>query len=385
MILKKSISVAICSSLLVSATPVWAGEVNSTNTVQPQEYTATLPDATNLQSKLMMIEDEVYGSYLSGSLLDRLSTLEKEFYGSVNSSLSIDQRINRLYDTLFSNTPKPSVVTQLNGIEWFLSRQVSNKPLVQRLNNLDTNIYGKQQNGSLRYRMNELARVAYGNTAKSPLVQTEIPADTLIKIKFATPVNSETARVGEKVKFVAAEDIVSNGTLIIPAGAPGIGVITKVKPAKNFGRNGEININFQQIQTFDGSNVPTILGDKAKQEIRQLAYAAGASIASMALLGPIGIVGGIFVHGKNIDLPVGTESYIQTKSAQEIYGIHTTLEDNLVVNTPEVAEEVEEGYNVEPAPEEVTTGGEVAASAPEVTGSKDKEKNVNNNIYDYEY
>lgn len=388
MILKKSLSVLICSSLLTTTAPALAGVVNNTNTVQPPEYTFSIPDSTNLQSKLMLVEEEVYGKYLSGSLLERLSTLEKEFYGSVSNG-SIEQRINKIYSTLFTNVPKPSVVTQLNGIEWFLSRQVSNKPLVQRLNNLDTEIYGKIQSGTLSQRMNELALQAYGSSTKSPLVDAEIPADTLIKIKFATPLNSKTAKVGQKVQFTAAEDIVTDGVLVIPAGAPGIGVVTKVKEAKNFGRNGEISIDFQQIQTFDGSNVPTILGDKAKQEIRQLAYAAGASLASMALLGPIGIVGGIFVHGKNIDLPIGTESYIQTKAPQEIYGIKTTLADNLVVNnsvdTP--AEEISEDSvdNNSSSYEEVASYDDVSHSAPKTKTDKTKAKKINNNIYNYEY
>jgi hypothetical protein len=41
----------------------------------------------------------------------------------------------------------------------------------------------------------------------------------------------------------------------------------------------------------------------------------------MVLLGPIGIIGGAFVHGKNIDLPEGTELYIQTKNDTTLYGL----------------------------------------------------------------
>ena len=57
-----------------------------------------------------------------------------------------------------------------------------------------------------------------------------------------------------------------------------------------------------------------------------MAMAAGASIAGMVLLGPIGIIGGAFVHGKNIDLPEGTEFYIQTSRDTVIYGIPVTAE-----------------------------------------------------------
>ena len=153
--------------------------------------------------------------------------------------------------------------------------------------------------GTLQKRMNDLAMLAYGNSdTKTPLVATTIPVDTLVKIKLVTPLNTETSKVGDKVKFQAAEDVIYNGQLIIAAGAPGEGVVTKVKSARNFGRNGEIDVDFQQIQAFDGTYIQTTLGDKAKKEIENLAMAAGASIAGIALLGPIGIVGGIFVNGK---------------------------------------------------------------------------------------
>ena len=45
------------------------------------------------------------------------------------------------------------------------------------------------------------------------------------------------------------------------------------------------------------------------------------SIAGIALLGPIGIIGGAFVKGKNVDLPAGTELYIQTAAPMTIYGL----------------------------------------------------------------
>ena len=54
--------------------------------------------------------------------------------------------------------------------------------------------------------------------------------------------------------------------------------------------------------------------------------AAGASLAGMLILGPIGIIGGAFVHGKNVDLPEGTELYIQTAEETTVYGIPTVSE-----------------------------------------------------------
>ena len=66
--------------------------------------------------------------------------------------------------------------------------------------------------------------------------------------------------------------------------------------------------------------------EKAKKQMETVAMAAGASLAGIAVLGPVGIVAGAFVNGKNIDLKAGTELYIQTKADTTLYGIQTTAQ-----------------------------------------------------------
>ena len=75
------------------------------------------------------------------------------------------------------------------------------------------------------------------------------------------------------------------------------------------------------MRAIDGTDVETMLGQESKEKMESVAMAAGASVAGMVLLGPIGIIGGAFVHGKNIDLPEGTELYIQTKNDTTLYGL----------------------------------------------------------------
>ena len=406
MSLKKVISTGLCVSLLITSSPLaFAETLNSTNTTQPS-VTYTIPDASTLQSKLQVVEQSVYGQGQTGALLSRISRLENDFYGKTSgTNTAISDRINTLYSTMFDNSIRPSAITQMNGIEWFLSGHVSINSITDRITALETTLYGKAASGTLQKRMNDLALLAYGNSdAKTPLVSTSIPADTLIKIKLVTPLNSETTKAGDIVKFQAAEDIIYNGKLIVAAGSPGEGVVTKVKGAQNFGRNGEIDVDFQQIQSFDGTTLKTFLGDKAKMEIKNLAYAAGASVAGIALLGPIGIVGGIFVQGKDVDLPAGTEAYIQTKEETTIYAIQTNLKDNLRVNTPEVKEStpVEETNTsnsettyVDNSADTSTSSSTVNTSSSSTSSSNDTDYSISdtsnndvpsdNNLYEYEY
>lgn len=406
MSLKKVISTGLCVSLLITSSPLaFAETLNSTNTTQPS-VTYTIPDASTLQSKLQVVEQSVYGQGQTGALLSRISRLENDFYGKTSgTNTAISDRINTLYSTMFDNSIRPSAITQMNGIEWFLSGHVSINSITDRITALETTLYGKAASGTLQKRMNDLALLAYGNSdAKTPLVSTSIPADTLIKIKLVTPLNSETTKAGDIVKFQAAEDIIYNGKLIVAAGSPGEGVVTKVKGAQNFGRNGEIDVDFQQIQSFDGTTLKTFLGDKAKMEIKNLAYAAGVSVAGIALLGPIGIVGGIFVQGKDVDLPAGTEAYIQTKEETTIYAIQTNLKDNLRVNTPEVKEStpveetntsnsettyVDNSVNTSTSSSTVNTSSSSTSSSSDadysISDTSDNDVPSDNNLYEYEY
>ena len=156
--------------------------------------------------------------------------------------------------------------------------------------------------------------------------QVSVPKNTLIKVALVDPVNTKNLKKGDAIRYKVAADVIVDGKLIFAKGEPGDGVVTKVKQARNFGRNAQLEIDYKQTKAIDGTYVTTFMGEEAKQEIKNMAMAAGASVAGMVLLGPIGVIGGAFVNGKNIDLPAGTEFYIQTKDAVNLFGVATTAE-----------------------------------------------------------
>ena len=51
------------------------------------------------------------------------------------------------------------------------------------------------------------------------------------------------------------------------------------------------------------------------------AAAVGASAVGALALGPIGLVGGLFIKGKDVEMPAGTELYIQTQQDVETHGM----------------------------------------------------------------
>ena len=303
--LKKLFSIFLSGVFLVSSLGTAAAEV---------------PNTAN--GKLGAVETVTYGQEQTGAIVERIKKLEKDYECS-NTSGGMMNRINNLYDTTFDNSSSPSLITQLNALEWTISHKVSADPIQKRISDMELQINGKNSDASIKKRIEGLATFAFGSTT-IPLSQVNVPANTLVKISLVTPINAKELKKGDIIKFKAAEDVIENDMLLITAGALGEGVVTDVSQAQNFGRDAKINIDFKDMEAVDGTKIDMTLGEEAKENMEQMGMAAGASLAGMIILGPIGIIGGAFVKGKNINLPEGTEMYLQTEKDCSIYAIPTT-------------------------------------------------------------
>ena len=275
-----------------------------------------------VQDKLGTIEKDTYGTVQTGALVDRINKLEKDYDGTHRSG-SMMARVNAIYDEVYTNSTKPSLLADLNAVEWNIGHEVSMEPVDSRMADLEMSMTGKTGTGTYKQRLVSLSKASFG-TAVLPLEQVRVPAETLIKVALVTPVDSDNLKVGDTIRYKIADDVIVNGKLVFAKGLPGEGTVTKVKQARNFGRNAEVNIDFNKTKSIDGTYVDTYVGEEAKKEMKSLAMAAGASLAGIAVLGPIGIVAGAFVHGKDVRLPAGTELYIQTKADTPLYGVVTT-------------------------------------------------------------
>ena len=273
-----------------------------------------------MADKLAEVERTAYGVPQTGALLDRVNKLEKDFEGTHEPTESVMQRVDKLFDMMFKNENGPSLVTRMNAIEWGIKQSVSMEPIQKRVSDMEIAMTGAPSEGTYKARISTLASYAFGDK-EIPLAQIQVPANTLVKVSLVTPVNAKNLKVGDRIEIKSEEDVIENGRLIFAKGAPGYGEVTKVKRAGNFGRDAEVQIDFKVLRTMDGTDASMLLGEESKEKMQSMAFAAGASIAGIALLGPIGIIGGAFVKGKNIDLPVGTELYIQTAAPMNIYGL----------------------------------------------------------------
>lgn len=270
--------------------------------------------------KLAVVEKAIYGGAQTGPLTDRVTKVEEDVYGSTSHEALLP-RVDKLYTYILETTEQaPSVLTKLNAVEWTLTHSVSNSSIKARIENLEKTMNGNPATGSLNERLIKLLNLAYTG-GQVEVVSASIPKDTLVKIKTLSTLNSKQSRVGDSVALGVAEDVYIGGVLVLPKGAAGIGKVVKVSPSRNFGRDAKLELTFDNVHAIDGSTINTFMGDKAKEETKSMAMAAGASVAGMIVLGPVGIIGGAFVSGKDANIPIGSQMYIQTKADVEVYGI----------------------------------------------------------------
>ncbi|WP_303856021.1 hypothetical protein [Allisonella histaminiformans] len=283
-------------------------------------------EPSTLTDRADRLDEVVYGSIQNGSFLERIDSLDTEINGSTDEKATegqgLDTRIDRLYNEVIrsDNDSQPSLDTRVNTLEYYLTDKIKQDPLSSRVDTLDSTVFGKEQTGGLASRVTALEKAVYGDNHYE-LTTVTLPENTVFKISMNDEVSSKTNQVGDPVHCTVAEDVTVDNVLVLPRGAQGSGVITKVNGPKFFGRSGSLEISFDQVISIDEDTIPTVLGPEAKEQIKMQAAAVGASAIGALALGPIGLVGGFFVKGKDVDIPAGTELYIQTSEAVTTKGM----------------------------------------------------------------
>jgi len=129
--------------------------------------------------------------------------------------------------------------------------------------------------------------------------------DTPVKIRLTRTMSSKDAKANEKVDFEVLEDIKVGDTIIVQHGAMAIGTVTEAQPKRRMGRAGKLNINIDYVQLVDGEKVP-LRAVKGGSGGNHTASMTGAIVASSLLFFPAAPFF-LFMHGKDLTIPKGTE------------------------------------------------------------------------------
>ena len=280
-------------------------------------------EPATLTDRIDRVHEVIYGSAQDGSLISRVDNADNLIYGTGNSSASgLDNRITNLYNDVVKsdNDAQPSIATRVNAMEYYLTDEIKSDSLKTRIGDLETKVYGAEKKGALDQRLANLEKSVYGDQHYE-MKTVELPANTVFKISLNDDVSSKTNQVGDPVTFTVQEDVSVGNVLVLPKGSQGSGVVTKVSRPKSFGRSGALDVSFDQVFSVDDEVIPTVLGPEAKEKLKMEAAAVGASTIGALALGPIGLVGGFFVKGKDVSLPAGSTLYIETQQTVTTKGL----------------------------------------------------------------
>lgn len=268
------------------------------------------------------VERLLYGRPQDGALLTRLNKVEKDVYGEMKVGALIT-RINTVADFLsHSGDTGVALGVQLNAVEWMVYQQLnSQSPLLERVGALELGLLGQVQSGSVVERIRNLVQMVWPS-GQLNMERVLLPAKTLMKVRLLGRLDSASNRVGDAVEYRVVEDVRMGSRVLIPAGTTGKAQVTEVQSAGPVGRAGRIVLDFGMIPAIDGTTVPVKMGERATQQNQEaVTLAAGASMAGVLLLGPIGLVGGYFVRGKDVTIETNTEFFVEVAEDTTVWGL----------------------------------------------------------------
>jgi hypothetical protein len=264
--------------------------------------------------RLAKIERYLYGSPREGMVPDRLTRIEQDLLGRKTGHKQ-ERRVASIFELLFQGTSRsPSLDMKVNVLEWKIFQKTQEGALPQRLAALDAAVTGQAASEPLAFRVEQLTHILLDRGVVS-LHRVKIPAGTAIRLKLQRSLSSRSAKEGEDVPFAISEDLILDGNLLV-LGKGGLvtGVLDKVKRGGRFGRTGHLRLSINEIEAIDSTGLPvriTGFGD-GELDKKKIGMAIGASAVGYLAMGPVGLVGGAFIRGQDVEVDQGSVVIVTT-------------------------------------------------------------------------
>jgi PEGA domain-containing protein len=136
------------------------------------------------------------------------------------------------------------------------------------------------------------------------------PASTLedgtpVTLRISQTVSSADAHVNDRVKFEVVDEVRVADTLIIPKGGIAWGTVTEAQHKRRLGRGGKLEIVMNSVRLADGETAP-LRATKEAQGGGHPGVITTGIIATGLIFWPVAPAF-LFIHGKDITIPKGTE------------------------------------------------------------------------------
>ena len=128
---------------------------------------------------------------------------------------------------------------------------------------------------------------------------------TPIKLRLTRNLSSADATTGDRVDFEVLEDIKVKDVIVVPRGGIALATITEAEHKRRMARGGKLNVNIDDVRLTDGEKAPLRAVKEAKGGGHTGAM-TGAMIGTAIVFFPAAPLF-LFMHGKDITIPKGTE------------------------------------------------------------------------------
>lgn len=140
---------------------------------------------------------------------------------------------------------------------------------------------------------------------------------TSVNLRISQTVSSADAHVNDRVEFEVTEEVRVADALIIPKGGIAWGIVTEAQHKRRLGRGGKLEIVMDSVRLVDGEKAPLRATKEAQGGGHKGVMTAGI-VATGLIFWPVAPVF-LFMHGKDITIPKGTE-------------VPTFINDNFALN-----------------------------------------------------
>jgi len=128
---------------------------------------------------------------------------------------------------------------------------------------------------------------------------------TPIKLRLTRNLSSADATTGDRVDFEVLEDVKVKDVIVVPRGGLALATITEAQHKRRMARGGKLNVNIDDVRLADGEKAPLRAVKEAKGGGHTGAM-TGAMIGTAIVFFPAAPLF-LFMHGKDITIPKGTE------------------------------------------------------------------------------
>jgi hypothetical protein len=128
---------------------------------------------------------------------------------------------------------------------------------------------------------------------------------TPIKLRLTRNLSSADATTGDRVDFEVLEEVKVKDVIVVPRGGLALATITEAEHKRRMARGGKLNVNIDDVRLTDGEKAPLRAVKEAKGGGHTGAM-TGAIVATAIVFFPAAPFF-LFMHGKDITIPKGTE------------------------------------------------------------------------------